>query len=132
MKILLDSHILIWLAFDDRTQLSPQAIDLLEDFNNELYFSVASLWEISIKSSLGKPNFQLDVEQLEQGLLSIYCRELPIELTHIVKSSSYPFLHKDPFDRLLMAQAECENFYFLTADRAIIGYQKPFVINARG
>lgn len=131
MKILLDTHILLWLAFDDKSKLSPQAIELLEDFKNELYFSLASLWEISIKSSLGKPHFNVDVEKLEQGLISVGCHLLPIELSHIVKSSNYPFVHKDPFDRLLLAQADAENIYFMTADNLILDYNKPFLLNAK-
>ncbi|MGX2975351.1 type II toxin-antitoxin system VapC family toxin [Ursidibacter arcticus] len=130
MKVLLDTHILLWLAFDNKSKLSPQSIDLLEDFNNELYFSLASLWEIAIKSSLGKPDFEVNVEQLEKGLLSVGCKSLSIQLPHIVKSAQLPMIHKDPFDRLLLAQAEYEGIYFLTADSLIVQYQKAFILKA--
>lgn len=131
MKILLDSHILLWLAWDKKENLSPQAVELLDDPTSEIYFSLASLWEIAIKSSLGKPDFDIDVEALEQGLIQVGCRMLAIELAHILKQAQYPFIHRDPFDRLLMAQAEVENVFFMTADTMILKYQKPYIIDVR-
>ncbi|AIK17069.1 type II toxin-antitoxin system VapC family toxin [Glaesserella parasuis] len=131
MKILLDSHILLWLAWDKKENLSPQAVELLDDPTSEIYFSLASLWEIAIKSSLGKPDFDIDVEALEQGLIQVGCRMLAIELPHILKQAQYPFIHRDPFDRLLMAQAEVENVFFMTADTMILKYQKPYIIDVR-
>ncbi|MDG6474232.1 type II toxin-antitoxin system VapC family toxin [Glaesserella parasuis] len=131
MKILLDSHILLWLAWDKKENLSPQVVELLDDPTSEIYFSLASLWEIAIKSSLGKPDFDIDVEALEQGLIQVGCRMLAIELPHILKQAQYPFIHRDPFDRLLMAQAEVENVFFMTADTMILKYQKPYTIDVR-
>lgn len=131
MKILLDSHILLWLAWDKKENLSPQAVELLDDPTSEIYFSLASLWEIAIKSSLGKPDFDIDVEALEQGLIQVGCRMLAIELPHILKQAQYPFIHRDPFERLLMAQAEVENVFFMTADTMILKYQKPYIIDVR-
>lgn len=131
MKILLDSHILLWLAWDKKENLSPQAVELLDDPTSEIYFSLASLWEIAIKSSLGKPDFDIDVEALEQGLIQVGCRMLAIELPHILKQTKLPFIHRDPFDRLLIAQAEVENIFFMTADTMILKYQKPYIIDAR-
>lgn len=131
MKILVDSHILLWLAWDKKENLSPQAVELLDDPTCEIYFSLASLWEIAIKSSLGKPDFDIDVEALEQGLIQVGCRMLAIELPHILKQAQYPFIHRDPFDRLLMAQAEVENVFFMTADTMILKYQKPYIIDVR-
>ncbi|EMY45922.1 type II toxin-antitoxin system VapC family toxin [Glaesserella parasuis] len=131
MKILLDSHILLWLAWDKKENLSPQVVELLDDPTSEIYFSLASLWEIAIKSSLGKPDFDIDVEALEQGLIQVGCRMLAIELPHILKQAQYPFIHRDPFDRLLMAQAEVENVFFMTADTMILKYQKPYIIDVR-
>ena len=78
MKILLDTHILLWLAWDKKENLSPQAVELLDDPTSEIYFSLASLWEIAIKSSLGKPDFDIDVEALEQGLIQVGCRAVAI------------------------------------------------------
>ncbi|MCT8629396.1 type II toxin-antitoxin system VapC family toxin [Glaesserella parasuis] len=131
MKILVDSHILLWLAWDKKENLSPQAVELLDDPTSEIYFSLASLWEIAIKSSLGKPDFDIDVEALEQGLIQVGCRMLAIELPHILKQAQYPFIHRDPFDRLLMAQAEVENVFFMTSDTMILKYQKPYIIDVR-
>ncbi|MWQ84786.1 type II toxin-antitoxin system VapC family toxin [Glaesserella parasuis] len=131
MKILVDSHILLWLAWDKKENLSPQAVELLDDPTSEIYFSLASLWKIAIKSSLGKPDFDIDVEALEQGLIQVGCRMLAIELPHILKQAQYPFIHRDPFDRLLMAQAEVENVFFMTSDTMILKYQKPYIIDVR-
>ncbi|MWQ14035.1 PIN domain-containing protein [Glaesserella parasuis] len=131
MKILVDSHILLWLAWDKKENLSPQAVELLDDPTSEIYFSLASLWEIAIKSSLGKPDFDIDVEALEKGLIQVGCRMLAIELPHILKQAQYPFINRDPFDRLLMAQAEVENVFFMTADTMILKYQKPYIIDVR-
>ncbi|WP_373777575.1 type II toxin-antitoxin system VapC family toxin [Glaesserella sp.] len=131
MKLLLDSHVLLWLAWDKKAYLSPQAIDLLDDPHNELYFSLASLWEIAIKSSLGKPDFEIDVEALEQGLIEIGCRAVAIDVLHILKQAQLPLIHRDLFDRLLMAQAEIENLFFMTADTMILKYQKPYLIDVR-
>lgn len=130
MKLLLDSHILLWLAWGKTENLSSQAVELLDDPHNELYFSLASLWEIAIKSSLGKPDFEVDVAALEQGLISVGCRAVAIELPHILKQAQLPFIHRDPFDRLLLAQAEIENLFFITADAMILKYQKSYVIDA--
>lgn len=130
MKILLDTHILLWLAFDERRKLSSQSISWLEDSENDLYFSLASLWEIAIKNSLGKPHFNVDPVSLYKGLLDVGCIELPITLPHILKSTSYPFIHKDPFDRLLLAQSEVEKLHFITADNTILAYNTPHLLNA--
>lgn len=131
MKLLLDSHILLWLAWDKKEFLSPQAVELLDDTNNELYFSLASLWEIAIKSSLGKPDFDINVAALARGLVDVGCRAVAIDVPHILKQSQLPFIHKDPFDRLLIAQAEVENLFFITADTMILKYQKPYILDAR-
>lgn len=132
MKLLLDSHILLWLAWNKKDKLSPQAIDLLEDMDNELYISLASIWEISIKSALGKPDFDIDVEKLVIGATNIGCKLLPIELAHILHLSELPTIHLDPFDRLLLSQSHTEKLYFLTADQALLRYQSAYLINARG
>ncbi|MCP2040772.1 PIN domain nuclease of toxin-antitoxin system [Neisseria sp. HSC-16F19] len=130
MKILMDTHVLLWLAFDEKHKLSPLSVALLDDFANELYFSLVSLWEIAIKSGLGKSDFAVDAALLHKGLLSVGCRELPIQLPHITQSAALPMLHKDPFDRLLLAQAQVENLHFLSADARIHEYGLPFIIKA--
>lgn len=122
MNLVPDMHVLLWMAFNDRRKLSPRAIAWLEDPDNTLYFSLASLWEVSIKSSLGKPDFMIDVTTLETGLREAGFLDLPIRLPHIVRSGALPLLHKDPFDRLLLAQAEVEGMQLLTADGMILQY----------
>ena len=131
MKLLLDSHILLWLAWDKKEFLSPQAVDLLDDPNNELYFSLASLGVLAIKSRWGQPGLEIDVAALESGLIDVGCRAVAIDVPHILKQAQLPFIHKDPFDRLLIAQAEVENLFFITADTMILKYQKPYIIDAR-
>ncbi|MDO5057374.1 MAG: type II toxin-antitoxin system VapC family toxin [Lautropia sp.] len=128
MNLLPDTHVLLWMAFDDRSRLSPSAISLLEDPDNTLYFSLASLWEVSIKSSLGKADFDMDVMTLETGLREAGFLELSIRLPHILRSGSLPLLHRDPFDRLLLAQAEVEGMQLLTADRLILQYDSPHAL----
>lgn len=130
MKYLVDTQILLWLAWNEREKLSEQAINLLEEPHNELYFSLASLWEIEIKANLNKPGFEIDVVELEQGLIDVGFKMLPISLRHIVKLRELPPIHRDPFDRLLLAQAETEQLFFLSADRIMAQYQKHFVIPA--
>ena len=93
---------------------------------------MASLWEISIKSSLGKPDFSIDVEKLIEGAARIGCKILPIEIAHILKLTQLVTVHKDPFDRLLIAQSESEKIHFLTADQLILKYASPYLINASG
>lgn len=129
MKILLDTHILLWMAWGKREKFSPQTLSLLDDPHNELYFSLASLWEISIKSALGKPDFEVDVATLENGLINAGFRTLPINFPHILKQSELPLIHRDPFDRMLIAQAETEKLLFLTADNIILQYHKSFIMN---
>ena len=85
-------------------------------------FSVASLWEVAIKSSLGRRDFSVDAGQLRSGLLAAGFDELPIRAEHVLRVASLPCLHRDPFDRLLVAQALCEKISLLSADAALVGY----------
>lgn len=100
---------------------------MLEDPNNELLFSAASLWEISIKHGLGRADFQVDARVLRRGLLDNGYLELPITSEHAVFIESLPSLHKDPFDRILVAQATVEGFTLLTADTLIAQYPGPIL-----
>jgi PIN domain nuclease of toxin-antitoxin system len=124
MKLLLDTHVLLWAA-GSPDQLSPDARTLLEDPNNELVFSAASLWEITIKRSLGRPEFQVDARVLRRGLLDNGYLELSITSEHAVFIDSLPSIHKDPFDRILVAQATVEGITLLTADALIAQYPGP-------
>jgi PIN domain nuclease of toxin-antitoxin system len=105
MKLLLDTHIFIWWA-DAPEKLSSVALSALEDEANDLILSVVSIWEIQIKSQLGK----LKLSQALRGLIKSQqeangLKILPIELPHILALDALPFHHKDPFDRLLIAQS---------------------------
>ena len=121
MKLLLDTQLLLWAA-GQPDRLSPAARRQLSDRKNELYFSAASIWEISIKSSLGRDDFRADPRVLRRGLLDNGYIELPITGQHAASIDSFPPLHKDPFDRLLIAQAIVENSELVTSDQWIRQY----------
>ncbi|WP_028207336.1 type II toxin-antitoxin system VapC family toxin [Paraburkholderia nodosa] len=121
MKLLLDTHLLIWAAVDD-PDLSDEARAVIEDTDNTLYFSVASMWEIVIKSALGRDDFQLDARVLRRSLLDAGYEELSIEAQHAFEVASLPPLHKDPFDRLLIGQAIAEGIVLLTHDEQVRRY----------
>jgi len=107
MNLLLDTHILLWAAYEP-SRLSDAARDLLLDNKYRLHFSVASLWEVAIKSSLGKPDFSVDVDELRLGLVANDYTEVPIAAAHVLRLPTLPSIHSDPFDRMLVAQAMAE------------------------
>lgn len=124
MKLLLDTHVLLWAA-GSPAQFPPTARALLEDPNNELVFSAASLWEIAIKRGLGRADFQVDARVLRRGLLDNGYLELSITSEHAVFIDSLPAIHKDPFDRILIAQATVEGITLITSDALIARYPGP-------
>lgn len=124
MKLLLDTHLLLWAAGSPE-RLPVAARSLLEDPKNELLFSAASLWEITIKRGLGRSDFQVDARVLRRGLLDNGYQELPITSAHAVSVDSLPLIHKDPFDRILVAQATVEGISLLTADAVVGQYPGP-------
>ena len=115
MKVLLDTHVLLWAA-GDLDRLSDEAHTLIDTYDNELFFSAASLWEIVIKHGLGRSDFQVDVQLLYSGLLDNGYIELPIYSRHTIAIDSLPLLHKDPFDRILVAQAVVVSINSLISD----------------
>lgn len=119
MKILLDTNILLLAAAGI---LSPKAMNYIEDDTNTLLFSTASIWEVVIKRSLGRDDFSVDPTLLYSGLLSAGYVELPVIGQHALLVSSLPLLHKDPFDRIMLAQAVYEGIPFLTTDRIVSQY----------
>lgn len=124
MKLLLDTHLLLWAAgHPDR--LSKEARQLIESPDNELLFSAASLWEVAIKRRLGRPDFKADARLLRRGLLDNGYNELPIVSDHVVATENLPALHKDPFDRVLVAQAMVEGITLLTTDSVVSQYPGP-------
>jgi PIN domain nuclease of toxin-antitoxin system len=124
MKYLLDTHILLWAA-SEPGKLSKAAQKLIGNVENTLYFSVASLWEISIKNGLGRPDFSVDPGTLRRGLLDNGYEELGISGLHAIAVNNLPSLHKDPFDRILIVQAQIEGVTLLTVDEAITQYKGP-------
>jgi len=124
MKLLLDTHLLLWAAGEPDRLPSP-ARALLEDPANELIFSVASLWEITIKCRLGRRDFSVDPRLLRRGLLDNGYGELPVTSEHAVALDSLPPIHKDPFDRILVAQATVEGIALLTVDPVLARYAGP-------
>ena len=124
MKLLLDTHLLLWAAGQSR-QLSAAARVLLDDTDNELLFSGASLWEITIKRALGRDDFQVDPRLLRRGLLDNGYGELVISSENAVAVDLLPPIHKDPFDRVLVAQAMVEGITLLTADPMVARYPGP-------
>ena len=124
MKLLLDTQLLLWAAGQPE-RLSTSARRLLNNPRNELLFSAASLWEITIKNSLGRDDFRVEPRLLRRGLLDNGYTELPITGQHAVSVDTLPAIHKDPFDRLLVAQALCEGVTLLTGDAQLARYPGP-------
>ena len=124
MKLLLDTHLLLWAAGQPE-RLSAATRALLEEHQNELLFSSASLWEVSIKRGLGRDDFRVDPRLLRRGLLDNGYSELSITSEHAVMIGDLPPIHKDPFDRMLVAQAMVEGITLLTADPLVAQYPGP-------
>lgn len=126
MKLLLDTHLILWAASSPE-RLSKKALDLLSDNENELFFSAANLWEITIKNGLGRADFKIDVSVLRRGLLDNGYSEIPITSQHAIAVSSLPDIHRDLFDRVLVAQAITEGITLLTADKLVGQYSGPII-----
>ena len=124
MKILLDTHILLWAA-GEPDRLPPAAREELESRETELIFSPASLWEIAIKRGLDRKDFQVDPRLLRRGLLDNGYVELTITGEHAVAVVGLPPIHKDPFDRMLIAQATISGIELLTVDEVVGRYPGP-------
>ncbi len=122
MKILLDTHTFLWWVADD-PQISANAKDIISDPNNEIYFSVVSAWEIIIKVGTGKLSLSEPPEiYIPSRVASNQFEILPVQISHILKINSLPNFHKDPFDRLLIAQSLVEDLSLITVDGAIAQY----------
>lgn len=119
MKLLLDTHVLLWSATG---QLPARVAKLLDAPANALHFSAASLWEVAIKSGLGRSDFDFDVQLLRRGLDDAGYVEVPVTGAHASAVAGLPMLHKDPFDRMLLAQAAHEGLELVTNDRMLVTY----------
>ncbi|OHV81776.1 type II toxin-antitoxin system VapC family toxin [Ensifer sp. LCM 4579] len=124
MKLLLDTHILLWAA-GDPGRLPAEARLLIENGENLLYFSAASLWEIAIKRGLGRADFEVEPRILRRGLLDNGYEELVVNGAHAVAIDQLPPIHKDPFDRILVAQSVVEGLLLLTSDDIVGRYPGP-------
>ena len=123
MRLLLDTHILLW-ALDSPERLPCLLREQLESSETEVYFSAASIWEIAIKSALGKVNFHYSPNQIADGAKMTGFVEIPISSEHAAGVARLPLHHSDPFDRLLVAQALAMPARFVTADAALIVYSE--------
>jgi len=124
VNFLLDTHLILWAATNPH-RLSEDARRIVLDSANELFYSAASLWEIAIKRGLGRSDFQVDPRRLWRMLPLNGYRELPITGEHGIAVETLPLLHKDPFDRLLLAQARVESMVLLTKDLQLAEYGEP-------
>jgi PIN domain nuclease of toxin-antitoxin system len=124
MRLLVDTHLLIWAAADD-PRIPSNARTMMGGDDVELLFSPASIWEVAIKCGLGRADFRVDPRLLRRGLLDNGYGELPVTSAHAVAVSDLPAIHKDPFDRLLVAQAQIEGILLLTSDATVARYPGP-------
>ena len=124
MKLLLDTHLLLWAASEPE-KLPPAALSEIENDDNELIFSAASLWEIAIKRGLGRSDFTVDARLLRRGLIDNGYFELSITSEHVIALEGLAPIHKDPFDRILIAQSIVEGITLLTVDNLVAQYPAP-------
>ena len=124
MRMLLDTHLLVW-AMGSPERLSAALAAMLQDPASTPVFSVASLWELVIKQALGRPDFRVEPALLRRALLDGGWQELPVQAHHALAVAALPLLHRDPFDRLLLAQASSDGLLLITADQQLAAYPGP-------
>ena len=124
MIYLLDTHLLLW-ASAGSSRLSERASSLINDPQSGLMFSAAAIWEVAIKSRLGRPDFSVDARLLRRGLIENGYSELAIDSEHSVATLDLPDVHRDPFDRIQVAQARVEGIVLLTTDERVADYGSP-------
>jgi PIN domain nuclease of toxin-antitoxin system len=127
MRYLLDTHAFLWFVLDDK-RISTKAKSIIKDSKNEIYFSAASAWEMSIKIRLGRLTIEEELEpfivkQLAENIFST----LPITIFHSFYTSKLPDIHKDPFDRMIIAQSQLENMSLISKDKDIKKYKVQIV-----
>ena len=122
MDIILDTHAAIWF-FEDDKRLSKLAIDAIYDLENMIYVSIASVWEVAIKLSTGKLTFDGGIENFIETIYKNEFELLDISPRHTKMVAELPFIHRDPFDRMLVAQAMIEDMTVLTVDENIVKYE---------
>ncbi len=124
MKFLLDTHVLLWAAATP-LKLSKTARKLLDDSANELFFSAASIWEIAIKRGITKASINIESHVLRRALIDNEYSEISITGEHAAAIEVLPHIHKDPFDRILIAQAITEGITLITVDPVLLKYPGP-------
>ena len=124
MRLLADTHVLLWGA-NEPDKLSKNAQALLEDNENEILFSAVSIWEVAIKAGQNRAGFRADAGILRRGLIDNGYLELPVTGRHVVALAGLPPLHRDPFDRMLVAQALVEGVTLITSDPIVARYPGP-------
>ncbi|MGI4977087.1 MAG: type II toxin-antitoxin system VapC family toxin [Janthinobacterium lividum] len=123
MRLLLDTHLLLW-ALTEPEKLTPDLIDVIEDPANEVLFSAASIWEIAIKAALNRLDFRIAPDVVTAGALDAGFVELPVNATDAARVANLPDHHRDPSDRLLVAQAMANGLWLYTADRLLPPYTR--------
>ncbi|MHB1054074.1 MAG: type II toxin-antitoxin system VapC family toxin [Thiobacillus sp.] len=123
MVLLLDTHVLLW-ALDAPQRLPQDVVAQIESPETQVYFSAASIWEIAIKTALGKIDFHYPPEDIARAAKETGFIELPVSAAHGAKVAHLPLHHRDPFDRLLIAQALLMPAQLLTADSALVPYSE--------
>ena len=121
MIVLLDTHLLLWAAGQPQ-RLSRKARRLFEDPDSQLWFSAASIWEVAIKHGLGREDFRVEPARLRRALIENGWHELSISSEHALSTIGLPPIHKDPFDRMLIAQAQVEGIALATSDEIVARY----------
>jgi PIN domain nuclease of toxin-antitoxin system len=125
MKLLLDTNILLLAASDELPKLAEEYV---LDESNELYYSAVSIWEIVIKRALNRSDFDADPNLMHTALLENGYTQLPIEARHTLLTGALPMIHKDPFDRILVAQSISEGISLLTTDEILTKYPAPVIL----
>jgi len=125
VKLLLDTNILLWAAADT---LPKAASEFILNEENELYYSSASIWEVVIKHGLKRPDFKADPHLLHTALQENGYIQIPISSEHSLITGTLPMIHKDPFDRILIAQSIVEGISLLTSDEIIAQYPAPVIM----
>ncbi|MBC3379734.1 type II toxin-antitoxin system VapC family toxin [Serratia fonticola] len=127
MDFLLDTNILLFMAYEPE-KLTTDVVEVLEDTDKTLCFSAASIWEVVVKSNLNKPDFSIDPKQFREGLFDAGLIEIPIKSEHALAVSDLPEkLHKDPFDRLIVAQAKHNKLALITSDNKLIDFVSDYI-----
>jgi PIN domain nuclease of toxin-antitoxin system len=127
MRLLVDTHLLLWAAARSR-RLPRTARDLLEHASNQVFYSATSLWEIAIKLALRREGFAVDIEALRPAFARMGFEELAVTGLHAERLVTLPSIHRDPFDRMLVAQSLAESLRLLTNDAVLARYSDAVIV----